>query len=529
MSAPCNFKDQITGEVDIPPSWQKEITRCEEASQTVTVATKEEAAQTDISALQVVNRLDKQVGHEKKQIQATLNGLQYVYAEVEFNEEKLATFLETTKEDVLSMLYRNVKSSAFDNYEPNWSSKSTDITAVATLSSAYAVEGELHALTVSWNCNGTLLAVGYGRVDTVGWCHNSGLVSVWNLSRHDMDVNTPHHTLETDSFVTSVAFHPTQAAVLAVGLYSGAVVVYANITDNTPTAMSTEEGVVSHREPVTSLQWTQSVQEVRESHRYILCSAAQDGCVLFWTMTNKLTEPIASFAVQNKKGIMVGVETASFTRSGMGSGISVPSADSLLIVGLENGDVGRARPGVLGTMATRGSGTVINLDMDWLDAHRGPIQSVDTSPFFHNLCLTCSSDGSAHLYNVLERAPLATLEPSAESKHFIYAAQFSPFRPSVIAMVSRSSFLHIYDLQKSQLKPIVSLEAGVDGAPVMCVAFNHVSPDWLVTGDVRGCVRLWRLPSSLIQATDLERAAVRSNRGREGDDTAVRSLFGFTL
>ncbi|AAZ10585.1 hypothetical protein, conserved [Trypanosoma brucei brucei TREU927] len=534
MPIPCNFKDQITGEVHIPSTSRANVTYKQCECQTGVLKMQDMETQTAISALQAVNRSDKQVGHEKPQIQANIDGLQYVYAGVNYSEEALADFLEAAREDVLAILYRNVKNSAFDNYEPNWTKKSTELSAVATFRASYAEERDLHALSVSFNSSGTLLAVAYGQVDTAGWCNDTGMVGIWNLSRNDVNVNEPHHMMETDSFVTCVAFHPSQATVLAVGLYSGEVVLYKNVTDATPIEMTADGSSTSHREPVTFLQWTENLQETRDSHRYTLCSAGQDGRILFWTMGNKMAQPTAAFIIKTRKGATVGVQSACFSRPGGSAGRITPSSDSVLVIGLENGDVGRARPGVLAALPTRAGESEVSLELDWLSSHRGPVQCVDTSPFFHNLCLTCSSDGSARLYNMLETAAVATLEPSAESKHFLYAARFSPFRPSVIAVVSRSSFLHIYDLQKSQLKPVVTLEAGTDGAALMCVTFNHASPDWICTGDVSGSVRLWKLPSSLMQTTDLERAAVRDSRGRGGnaedsEKNAVISLFGFSL
>ncbi|KAH8606991.1 hypothetical protein ERJ75_001430000 [Trypanosoma vivax] len=537
MPIQCDFKNQITGEVHIPSTSRKDVTFKEAKSQTLPLTMHDVEMQTITSSLQAVNRIDVQVGHERKPVQATLSGLQYVYAGVNYDEEKLAGFLEREKDDLLAMLQRNMKSSAFDSYEPNWTKKSTDISVVATLSSTYAMEEKMHVLSVCWNSSGTLLAVAYGRLDTAGWCHNAGAVGIWNMSRHDMNVTTPHHFMETDSFVTCIAFHPSQASVLAAGLYSGEVLLYKSVTDDKPTVMSTDGATVTHTEPVTFLQWTENLHEVMDSSRYTLCSAAQDGQILFWTMANKFEQPIAAFTIENKKGSVVGVQSACFSRPG-GGGAGVPSSDSVLIIGLENGDVGRARPGVLGAASTRSIDTPMPLDVSWLTAHRGPVQSVDASPYFHNMCLTCSSDGSARLYNVLEAAPLATLEPSAETKHYLYSARFSPFRPSVVALVSRSSFLHIYDLQSSQLKPAVALEAGGDGASLTCVAFNHVSPEWIVTGDTSGFVRVWRLPTSLTQATDAERSAVRVSRGRgttapAGDDGLEQNimvqLFGFSL
>nr|CCC89914.1 unnamed protein product [Trypanosoma congolense IL3000] len=532
MPIPCNFKDQITGEVHIPSTSRSNVTFKESGCQTGALSMEDVETQTAISALQAVNRSDKQVGHEKHPIQATLDGLQYVYAGVTYSEENLAAFLESVEKDVMITLYRNEKSSAFDNYEPGWKQKSADLSAVATLRSTAAVEGDLHALSASWNSSGTLLAVAFGRVDTAGWCHDTGLVGLWNLSRNDVNVNDPHHTIETDSFATCVAFHPAQATVLAVGLYSGEVIVYKSVTDTTPTVMTAGGSATTHREPITFLQWVENLQETRDTHRYTLCSAGLDGYVLFWTLGNKMAQPIAAFATKNRKGAMVGVQSACFSRPGGSAGRTTPSSDSVLIVGFENGDVGRARPGVMAAVSSNGEESAVPLDLDWLASHRGPVQCIDTSPFFHNLCLTCSSDGTARLYNVLETTPLATMEPSAETKHFLYGARFSPFRPSVVAVVSRSSFLHIYDLEKSKVKPVVTLDAGTDSTPLMCVAFNHASPDLIVTGDIAGCVRLWKLPSTLMQTTDLERAAVRGKRGRgdeANEEDPVQSLFGFPL
>jgi WD repeat-containing protein 34 len=137
----------------------------------------------------------------------------------------------------------------------------------------------------------------------------------------------------------------------------------------------------------------------------------------------------------------------------------------------------------------------------------------------------------------LEKHHLAAVEPSLESTHYIYGAQFSPSRASVFAAVSRNSNLYLYDLQESRTKPAVTVEAGIDGAPALCLAFNHADPSLLVTGDARGGVRLWKLSGQLQEATDLERAAIRQveNRGatspEKADDgpSAVRQLFGFAL
>lgn len=70
----------------------------------------------------------------------------------------------------------------------------------------------------------------YGRTDRVGWCFDEGMVGVWNYMRSDFSPHVPHITIELDSFATAVAFHPTNSQTLAIGTYSGEVLVYENVT-----------------------------------------------------------------------------------------------------------------------------------------------------------------------------------------------------------------------------------------------------------------------------------------------------------
>lgn len=536
MLASCDFKNQVTGEVSIPSRWKKETTVQNAETQTSELKVVSVETQTDMSSMQASDQLDKGVGTEKKTYQASLDGLQYVYASVTYDEAKLAAFLETSKDELLSILHKNAKSSIFDNYAPNWSRKNTELAVLYNLTSAKAKENNLEALDIAWNFNGTMLAVAYGRADTSGWCYNKGYVCVWNLSRPDLEETQPHYTLETETYVTTLAFHPTTVAMLAVGTYSGEVVVFPNVTDNVPKELSSGEAELVHTEPVTVLQWVSNPQELRADHRFVLCSASQSGLVLHWSPANALARPLAAYSVQSRRRLPVGITALAYAGVQTERGTQLPTLDSVLLVGLENGEVGRGRTGLVPVDVNSTTPvTVVPVELDWLEPHRGPVQSLCTSPFFRHLLLTCSSDGSARLYNDLERSPLLTLEPSAETKSYLYGAALSPFRPAVAAVVSRESLLHVYDLQRDQMRPAYTAEAGQDGAAVLCVAFNGTAADWLATGDAQGGVKVWRLPTELSQATEAERAAQRAHQPTRGekqesdDASAVRELFGFVV
>ena len=58
------------------------------------------------------------------------------------------------------------------------------------------------------------------------------MVGIWNYMRSDFSPLVPHITIELDSFATAVAFHPANSQTLAIGTYSGEVVVYENVTES---------------------------------------------------------------------------------------------------------------------------------------------------------------------------------------------------------------------------------------------------------------------------------------------------------
>lgn len=523
---------QVLGEVSFASSWQQTKDYKAASAQTLPMNVKEGGAQTEMSAMQTNEQCDKQVEAKARQTipQAIIDGMQFVYRGPHYEDEEVADFLEGLVDDMSELLLRNNKSSAFDNYQPNWVQKLDTVQQRVVLTPPFVLEEEYHVTGISWNNTGSQIAVGYGRVDTVGWCKRRGFVCVWNLRRREFNPSQPDLTLEVSAYVTAVAFHPVLPSMLAAGTYNGEVCLWnladanaasenVNSADGPTTSTlnapwSSFSSGSSPKEPISRLLWLQNLQEQNVAKRYILCSASQDGKVLFWNPHKRLTECEASYDVQNKKHHLVGVQGLSFSHSGSAQKAcnSIPSVDSVMILGAESGEVFRTRPGV-----TTGKTA---LDIDHYDPHAGPVHGIDCSPFFRNLFMSCSSDGAIRLYSALERHPLATLEPSTESKHFMYNCQFSPYRASVFAAVSRSSFLHIYDLERSKSKPAVSIEAGTQGCPVLCLRFNNANPELVATGDMKGNVQLWQLSSYLYTATELERSAVRKTEVGGGNQNA---------
>ena len=534
MSNPNFIDNSGIGVVSIKSSWQAEKETKNAQNQTMALGLLESEAQTEMSALNTTEQIDKGEGIDARTLvpSAEMANSGWVYPGDHHDDASVAAFLQEIQKPLINELLANCKSNAFDSYEPNWKEKNTNSIKLSTFIPAMALETEWHAVQLSWNATGSQLAVAYGRVDTVAFCHNKGIACVWQVNQEDE--TKPLATFEADSFITSIAFHPKKPGLLAGGTYSGEILLW-NLAEPAAKPHSSINYVQGPREPISRLQWLVNVREQRDSHRYVLCSGSADGKILFWTPVNDLKEAVSGYEVQNKKHALVGVQSLGFVNnidSSIGSKISVPGIENVMLLGLESGEVFRTKPGnatSAGAGSTTGAFTV--LEIEHFQGHLGPVQSVDCSPFFRNLFLTASADGAIRLYSTLERQHLISLEPSQETRHFLYEARFSPSRPSVLAAVSRSGHLHFYDLARSRTAPASSEASGLDGAPVYSVAFNPVDHSLIATGDGKGAVRIWRLSSQLSEPTDIERQAIRFDQKSTNsqDFNPIRSLFGFTF
>jgi WD40 repeat protein len=82
------------------------------------------------------------------------------------------------------------------------------------------------------------------------------------------------------------------------------------------------------------------------------------------------------------------------------------------------------------------------------EKHLGPVLGMSCSPFVKRLFLSCSSDGSIRLYDVLNHRPVSIFEPGYNE--YLLDVAWSPFRPAVFAAVSNAGNIYIYDLNKSK-------------------------------------------------------------------------------
>ena len=378
----------------------------------------------------------------------------------------------------------NAHTHAFSGYSPQWIDSKRDMDVVADLHAPEPTSHQLQALDVAWNCTGSVVAAAYGRMDNVGWCTSVGFVCAWNVNSPRLKQDVPDVCVEVSNHVMVVAFHPTERTHVAAGTYNGDVVLYDLGNREEPLLASSRTGQ-SHTDPVKCLRWVRNASDF--GSRPNLLSAAGDGKVIVWSAANSLARPLALYEPVDKGGRVLGVTSVAPLYSGFGAGgatmaavLDVSSLENAVVAGTETGRVLRCaiKPVDKVPELPRNEKGEVDYTKDVKlvpknpiiathSAHTGPVQSVDGSRFHRHLFLSASSDGNVHISNALESERMLVLSPASSLDAYIYSAAWSPYRPLVFAAGSRNSYVYIYDLEQSRVRPAISQRAGVDA--IVCV------------------------------------------------------------
>lgn len=395
---------------------------------------------------------------------------------------------------------------------------------------------QLQCTGLCWNNTGNALAASYGRQDVVGWCDFPGAVCIWNVFSRTFDPDCPDFVLDFTSCITSLRFHPEIPSIIAAGSFNGEVIVWNLNQSERPLAVTSIEEY-AHKEPVMDLDW------VYDAHlrNFLLVSVGADGKVLFWTLANNLAFPTRGCTLSVGKNsrrhypASHGGCTLSF------SGSSASRRPKWLVVGEEGGGIVRGQisrimqgPALTEELLK----TKFNLDETFgalrrgeetfsHDAHVGPVNSIDCSPFHRSLFLSGGQDGSVRLYHILEKNALRQWDPAPapgtpgvlSPYGAVTCVRFSKVRPQLFAVSSAEGFIYFYDLGSATSGPEAVLEAPSTQTEVgvrrstkrvgfTAVAFNHKQRDLFAACDLSGKVYIWRLGWKLANKHNGEQTAL---------------------
>eukprot|EP01012_Entosiphon_sulcatum_P011555 TRINITY_DN1705_c0_g1_i1.p1 TRINITY_DN1705_c0_g1~~TRINITY_DN1705_c0_g1_i1.p1 ORF type:complete len:528 (+),score=92.41 TRINITY_DN1705_c0_g1_i1:65-1648(+) len=524
------FQDVSLDQLAVPSTWRRERKVTVHDTQTDTLSFGEGEAQTVVSLFKTTETSEATT--QSLEVTPPLEGVgrkgdTWVYAgkteapkpaggddeivDESYIDADLLQFLEAVCPPMLAQLEVNIKTSAFAGYSVSWEEQKETVSCLHTLTLDTHLDTQLQALGLAWNCNGSILAVAYGRIDIVGWCSEKGYLCTWNVLRGE--VAKPDVMIEVDNYVMCCAFHPEEPTLVAGGTYNGEVIVWdtAKTDDRTVAQTPSTFGVLAHTDPVLQLTW---VANRRESKlKFMLMSVSGDGKVLIWTLQNQMQQAVGGY--ETGKGTATGVTCITVLRTGPSAwgSVDIPTLENTVLIGTEIGGVCRTsiRP------VPPDPKKIVLLDHNLVvfrfENHTGPVQQIQASPFHRNMFLTCSSDGTVKVFNSYETSCVFRVVPSSSVDGYLYDASWSPTRPSVFACVAKDGLLHIVDCEESRSKPSVSLQAGTEGKPVLALQF-HPTGSLVATGDAKGHVRVWQLSNTLSQPSAKELAAVKGGGQR---------------
>jgi WD40 repeat protein len=83
------------------------------------------------------------------------------------------------------------------------------------------LDNDYQVVALSWNSNGSSLAVAYGKNNHTTWCEHHSVLCIWSVFRREFNPKKATTTIEVSNCLTEVAFHPTDPLILAGGTMNG--------------------------------------------------------------------------------------------------------------------------------------------------------------------------------------------------------------------------------------------------------------------------------------------------------------------
>ncbi|CAG2056042.1 unnamed protein product, partial [Timema podura] len=316
--------------------------------------------------------------------------------------------------------------------------------------------------------------------------------------RADASPTKSYKTLETRSCVTSLKAHPSEPSLLAVGTFSGELLVWNLHSEDEILVGSSAVVPGSHREAITHVSWIRSPDPTHQ--RPLLVTSSSDGRVLVWSVGSRpgslrLVDGFVismeySMKVQNKVQISplggsnsaeLGVTCFSFS----------PHDPTSFVVGVEGGTI--LKCSTITDKSTSVVSTEVHLRdpvLSCYDSHQGAVTCITFSPHRQGVFLTCSTDKEIHIYHTDQPSPAQVFYSDFE----ILGVSWCPSHPHLFAAWGMGGTVDFFDLKSREVTPVLSLYSADKPSPVSVVSFSPSSNNQLAAAKLHGKVTVWKIP-----------------------------------
>lgn len=303
----------------------------------------------------------------------------------DYNVDNLAAFLKRISPDVLLELNKAEKSKAFTLYRDVSDEQQFHITIKAThiiQSVEVPTIPQVKVSSLAWSCTGNVISFGYETFLHDDWCTHDSSVHFYNIKMSDFDEKKPRHSIPTSSCVTSLATHPFEPAIIAIGTADGDL----HIWDLKKADHDVNIGnVINHKDRITRLSW-----ETINSQLYLVTSSL-DGHIFFFKIVPSMGSVVITdrYTMTNEAtGLLPGITTFGFS-----------SQPGVFVVALESGELLHCSTFSAPTIP---STSVKNPVLKSIVKRTTLVTDLKFSPFIEHLFIYCCVDKICFLYSLKE-------------------------------------------------------------------------------------------------------------------------------
>jgi hypothetical protein len=170
----------------------------------------------------------------------------------------------------------------------------------------------LQTTSLSWNANGSMIGITYGKNDIEGFCDLPGVFCGWNVFSKTFHYQKPDLLVDHSSCLMCLAFHPIIPTIVVLGSFNGEIILYDLLSSvDKPVAISTVTEY-AHKEPILNLKWIKNnrysdattssgVASGNDLESWFIVSCGSDGKILFWSILNKFVNPMKGYLLSKGK------------------------------------------------------------------------------------------------------------------------------------------------------------------------------------------------------------------------------------
>ncbi|XP_076650747.1 cytoplasmic dynein 2 intermediate chain 2 [Halictus rubicundus] len=406
--------------------------------------------------------------------------------------DKLAEFLNRVTPSILEALDEAYGTDAFEDYDTKTNEDSVTSTQLVQKINTIEPESHMKVTDMCWSIGGGTLAVSYGISYHETWCDHLSKIHLYNQTKDSTFTDSPNKTLETNACVTTLAYHPTEPSILAVGLFNGDVLVWNLRNDVSPTSVS----VCTHGDTVCQVYW--KAKTINDAS--LLVTASKDGYIYIHKMVANFTiaHVYTRLKIAKEHNPIENIRPRSAGGSrerAVESGLCITTFDFssvdpiFFIVGTLCGGIYKCS--IERIAPIEGDNTLMDPVIDEYERHDGSITCIKFSPI-RNLFITSGTDKEMRIYDFEEHTCLRSIS----FENTIVGLTWMLGNQDVLATYGAGSDVKLYNVTDGT--PVTAIKFETSGRDnTSCLRVNS-KKDLVGIGDTQGNVEIWKIPRQLL-------------------------------